>query len=200
VEWHVLHLKENPWTKSIDKHGHFYKKMLFSLIILLNIYWSGRSARMRILGILEMQSLLRMVEVLGLHCMLEMHDWWNANNDTNARNEEKLGMLWIREILMLEGNPWNAGIAGYANTARNNANARSKGTLGLLGIRDCLKRRNLLGMLGNVRAGNTRTVGMLMMLGFMNDENAMSIFCSVSSLLTCSPGPEYPGFSSRTVK
>jgi hypothetical protein len=36
----------------------------------------------------------------------------------------------------------------------------------------------------------------------MNDENARRINCTVvyCSLLTCSPGPEYPGFSSRTAK
>ncbi len=55
------------------------------------------------MGILriEMQSLLVIMEVLGLHWQLELHDWWNANNE-NARNEEKLRMLWILEILMLK--------------------------------------------------------------------------------------------------
>ncbi len=58
--------------------------------------------RMEILGMLEMQSLLGIVEVLGLHWMLKMHDWWNANYDENSRNKEKLRMLWILEIPMLK--------------------------------------------------------------------------------------------------
>jgi hypothetical protein len=41
---------------------NFLIKYFFSLINLLNIYLSGRSARMGILGILEMQSLLVIME------------------------------------------------------------------------------------------------------------------------------------------